>query len=58
MILFSKLFRFQKSWAEEIRKPKPWLLRALNRSLGGRLVACKLCVHDLPFANIVLFANT
>ncbi|KAG8385226.1 hypothetical protein BUALT_Bualt03G0020100 [Buddleja alternifolia] len=27
---------FQKSWAEEIRKPKPWLLRALNRSLGGR----------------------
>ncbi|XP_041994072.1 ABC transporter C family member 2-like [Salvia splendens] len=27
---------FQKSWAKEIRKPKPWLLRALNRSLGGR----------------------
>ncbi|KAH6788300.1 multidrug resistance-associated protein 1 [Perilla frutescens var. frutescens] len=27
---------FQKSWAEEIRRPKPWLLRALNRSLGGR----------------------
>ncbi|XP_047948390.1 ABC transporter C family member 2-like [Salvia hispanica] len=27
---------FQKSWAEEIRRPKPWLLRALNRSLGAR----------------------
>ncbi|KAK4349562.1 hypothetical protein RND71_032317 [Anisodus tanguticus] len=29
-------FRFQKSWAEESQRPKPWLLRALNRSLGGR----------------------
>ncbi|KAK1375542.1 ABC-type xenobiotic transporter [Heracleum sosnowskyi] len=28
--------KFQKCWAEETRKPKPWLLRALNRSLGGR----------------------
>lgn len=27
---------FQRSWVEEIRRPKPWLLRALNRSLGGR----------------------
>ncbi|KAM7524856.1 hypothetical protein LguiA_014758 [Lonicera macranthoides] len=27
---------FQRCWAEECRKPKPWLLRALNRSLGGR----------------------
>lgn len=27
---------FQKSWAKENRRPKPWLLRALNRSLGGR----------------------
>uniref|UniRef100_A0A1D1Z5A5 ABC-type xenobiotic transporter n=2 Tax=Anthurium amnicola TaxID=1678845 RepID=A0A1D1Z5A5_9ARAE len=27
---------FQKCWHEESRKPKPWLLRALNRSLGGR----------------------
>ncbi|CAK7350158.1 unnamed protein product [Dovyalis caffra] len=27
--------RFQKCWAEESRKPKPWLLRALNGSLGG-----------------------
>jgi ABC-type multidrug transport system fused ATPase/permease subunit len=27
---------FQRCWAEESRKPKPWLLRALNRSLGGR----------------------
>ncbi|PHT58696.1 ABC transporter C family member 2 [Capsicum baccatum] len=27
---------FQKSWAEESQKPKPWLLRALNCSLGGR----------------------
>ncbi|KAL6214047.1 hypothetical protein ACLB2K_013485 [Fragaria x ananassa] len=28
--------KFQKCWAEELRKPKPWLLRALNSSLGGR----------------------
>ncbi|EYU19138.1 hypothetical protein MIMGU_mgv1a0001471mg, partial [Erythranthe guttata] len=28
--------KFQRSWADEIRRPKPWLLRALNRSLGGR----------------------
>ncbi|XP_058071596.1 ABC transporter C family member 2-like [Magnolia sinica] len=28
--------RFQKCWLEETRKPKPWLLRALHRSLGGR----------------------
>ncbi|VFQ58770.1 unnamed protein product, partial [Cuscuta campestris] len=28
--------QFQKCWAEESRKPRPWLLRALNRSLGGR----------------------
>ncbi|KAK6781531.1 hypothetical protein RDI58_019327 [Solanum bulbocastanum] len=27
---------FQKSWAVESQRPKPWLLRALNRSLGGR----------------------
>ncbi|KAL3329623.1 hypothetical protein AABB24_033795 [Solanum stoloniferum] len=27
---------FQKSWAEESQRPNPWLLRALNRSLGGR----------------------
>ncbi|KAJ1414206.1 P-loop containing nucleoside triphosphate hydrolase [Sesbania bispinosa] len=27
---------FQKCWAEESRKSKPWLLRALNASLGGR----------------------
>ncbi|WOK94771.1 ABC transporter C family member 2 [Canna indica] len=27
---------FQQCWAEESRKPKPWLLRALHRSLGGR----------------------
>nr|QWN59129.1 ATP-binding cassette C transporter [Rehmannia glutinosa] len=27
---------FQRSWAQEVRRPKPWLLRALNRSLGGR----------------------
>lgn len=27
---------FQKCWAEESQRPKPWLLRALNRSLGGR----------------------
>ncbi|KAG8365653.1 hypothetical protein BUALT_Bualt18G0128400 [Buddleja alternifolia] len=29
-------YSFQRSWAEEMQKPKPWLLRALNRSLGGR----------------------
>ncbi|XP_065882175.1 ABC transporter C family member 2-like [Euphorbia lathyris] len=28
--------RFQKCWAEESQKSKPWLLRALNSSLGGR----------------------
>ncbi|KAJ4837826.1 Multidrug resistance-associated protein 1 [Turnera subulata] len=28
--------RFQKCWAAESSKPKPWLLRALNSSLGGR----------------------
>ncbi|KAL8236017.1 hypothetical protein R6Q59_017098 [Mikania micrantha] len=28
--------KFQLYWAEEVRKPKPWLLRALHRSLGGR----------------------
>ncbi|XP_078150842.1 ABC transporter C family member 2-like [Carex rostrata] len=28
--------RFQQCWIEEVNKPKPWLLRALNRSLGGR----------------------
>ncbi|CAN1227639.1 ABC transporter C family member 2 [Linum grandiflorum] len=28
--------RFQKCWAEESRKPKPWILRALHKSLGGR----------------------
>ncbi|KAK1281545.1 ABC transporter C family member 2 [Acorus calamus] len=27
---------FQKCWLEETRKPKPWLLRALHKSLGGR----------------------
>ncbi|VVA93078.1 unnamed protein product [Arabis nemorensis] len=28
--------RFQTCWTEESRKRKPWLLRALNSSLGGR----------------------
>ncbi|XP_057763901.1 ABC transporter C family member 12-like [Salvia miltiorrhiza] len=28
--------KFQKSWEEEAQRSKPWLLRALNRSLGGR----------------------
>ncbi|XP_010906316.1 ABC transporter C family member 2 [Elaeis guineensis] len=28
--------KFQKCWAEESKRPKPWLLRALHRSLGGR----------------------
>ncbi|KAI0495107.1 hypothetical protein KFK09_025254 [Dendrobium nobile] len=28
--------RFQKFWLEESRRSKPWLLRALHRSLGGR----------------------
>ncbi|KAJ3698578.1 hypothetical protein LUZ61_002283 [Rhynchospora tenuis] len=28
--------RFQQCWIKETHKPKPWLLRALNGSLGGR----------------------
>ncbi|GAV87979.1 ABC_tran domain-containing protein/ABC_membrane domain-containing protein [Cephalotus follicularis] len=28
--------KFQKCWAKELQRPKPWLLRALNSSLGGR----------------------
>ncbi|XP_041993077.1 ABC transporter C family member 12-like [Salvia splendens] len=28
--------KFQKSWEEEVQRSKPWLLRALNRCLGGR----------------------
>ncbi|XP_025884380.1 ABC transporter C family member 12 isoform X3 [Solanum lycopersicum] len=28
--------RFQRCWTEESRRKKPWLLRALNCSLGGR----------------------
>ncbi|XP_059280884.1 ABC transporter C family member 12-like isoform X2 [Lycium ferocissimum] len=28
--------RFQNCWAEESQRKKPWLLRALNCSLGGR----------------------
>ncbi|CAK9142859.1 unnamed protein product [Ilex paraguariensis] len=28
--------KFQKCWAEESQRSKPWLLRALNCSLGGR----------------------
>ncbi|KAI6703377.1 hypothetical protein NL676_012513 [Syzygium grande] len=28
--------RFQKCWVKESQRPKPWLLRALNNSLGGR----------------------
>ncbi|KAI4365222.1 hypothetical protein MLD38_021227 [Melastoma candidum] len=28
--------KFQRCWAEEFQKQKPWLLRALTRSLGGR----------------------
>ncbi|XP_077243837.1 multidrug resistance-associated protein 2 [Tasmannia lanceolata] len=31
--LYSK---FQKCWLEESQRPKPWLLRALHCSLGGR----------------------
>lgn len=29
-------YRFQKCWEEEAHRSEPWLLRALNRSLGGR----------------------
>ncbi|KAM7505799.1 hypothetical protein LguiB_004703 [Lonicera macranthoides] len=28
--------KFQRCWAEESCRPRPWLLRALHRSLGGR----------------------
>jgi ABC-type multidrug transport system fused ATPase/permease subunit len=27
---------FQKCWIEESQRPKPWILRALNRTLGAR----------------------
>ncbi|KAM0027566.1 putative ABC-type xenobiotic transporter [Helianthus debilis subsp. tardiflorus] len=30
--------RFQSCWADEVPKPKPWLLGALHHSLGGRFV--------------------
>ena len=30
------LFWFSRCWEDEQNKPKPWLLRALNRSLGKR----------------------
>ncbi|CAL5345399.1 unnamed protein product [Camellia sinensis] len=30
------LMRFHICWAEESKRSKPWLLRALNNSLGGR----------------------
>ncbi|XP_062112195.1 clathrin heavy chain 1-like isoform X2 [Humulus lupulus] len=28
--------KFQEYWVKESQKPKPWLLKALNSSLGGR----------------------
>ncbi|KAL5771882.1 hypothetical protein ACOSQ2_011806 [Xanthoceras sorbifolium] len=28
--------KFQRCWIKESQRPKPWLLRALNNSLGGR----------------------
>ncbi|XP_062078699.1 ABC transporter C family member 12-like isoform X2 [Humulus lupulus] len=28
--------KFQECWVKESQKPKPWLLKALNSSLGGR----------------------
>ncbi|KAL0363619.1 UNVERIFIED_CONTAM: ABC transporter C family member 2 [Sesamum calycinum] len=28
--------KFQNSWEEEAKRSKPWLLRAMNHSLGGR----------------------
>ncbi|KAH7568509.1 hypothetical protein JRO89_XS06G0008600 [Xanthoceras sorbifolium] len=28
--------KFQRCWVKESERPKPWLLRALNNSLGGR----------------------
>uniref|UniRef100_A0A7N0T3Q1 ABC-type xenobiotic transporter n=1 Tax=Kalanchoe fedtschenkoi TaxID=63787 RepID=A0A7N0T3Q1_KALFE len=30
------IHKFQKCWSKESQKPKPWLLRALNSSLGRR----------------------
>ncbi|KAK4493263.1 hypothetical protein RD792_017860 [Penstemon davidsonii] len=35
--------RFQSSWEEEAKRSKPWILRALNRSLGGRY---RVCFHS------------
>ncbi|KAM0044194.1 putative ABC-type xenobiotic transporter [Helianthus debilis subsp. tardiflorus] len=40
-------FRFQSCWADEVPKPKPWLLRALHRSLGGRFVQRLYIDNDL-----------
>uniref|UniRef100_M4EUA4 ABC-type xenobiotic transporter n=1 Tax=Brassica campestris TaxID=3711 RepID=M4EUA4_BRACM len=34
--LYELFGRFQRCWIEESRRSKPWLLRALNKSLGGR----------------------
>ncbi|PON71681.1 ATP-binding cassette containing protein [Parasponia andersonii] len=37
--------KFQRCWVEESKRSKPWLLRALNRSLGGSVLekeSCKL----------------
>ncbi|MQL74831.1 hypothetical protein Taro_007196, partial [Colocasia esculenta] len=49
-ILAAKRESFQKSWHEECRKPKPWLLRALNRNLGGSLLKLfSLCAYMEPF---------
>ncbi|PRQ29587.1 putative xenobiotic-transporting ATPase [Rosa chinensis] len=44
-----EFFRFQECWVEESQRSKPWLLRALHRSLGRRFWLggfFKIC-HDL-----------
>ncbi|KAH7568510.1 hypothetical protein JRO89_XS06G0008700 [Xanthoceras sorbifolium] len=41
--------KFQKCWAQESRRPKPWLLRALNSSLGGRTIVVYNKISDGRF---------
>ncbi|GFP81215.1 ABC transporter c family member 2 [Phtheirospermum japonicum] len=56
--------KFQNSWEEESRRSKPWLLRALNRSLGGRFwyggffkVMISFYFFSLSFTTRILMAN-
>ncbi|KAH6765432.1 multidrug resistance-associated protein 13, partial [Perilla frutescens var. hirtella] len=48
--------KFQKSWEEEVQRSKPWLLRALNRSLGGRCTGMDV-ITDKSFSGILQIGN-